>query len=87
MKRSEFRVEFIKNTRRLRVKAGYGEAKEFAGYLGIPYATYAKYETRSLLPHYLIPKFCQLVHIPIKNLYDVGPKKIKERHMLLAAAS
>lgn len=89
MKKSEFHREFIKNTRRLRIKAGFDDAKEFAGFIGIPYANYAKYETRTPLPHYLISKFCKLVRVPVKTLFDVGPKKTKEqlsRHMMAAVS-
>ena len=89
MKRSEFQRQFIKNTKRLRLKADIGDAKEFASYMGVPYANYAKYETRTPMPHYLIPKFCKLVRVPIKALFDVEPKKTKEQlpRLPMAAAS
>ena len=79
MKKSDFHREFIKNTRRLRIRAGFDDAKEFAGFLGIPYANYAKYETRTPLPHFLISRFCKLVHSPVKSLFDVEPKKERQQ--------
>ena len=86
MKKSEFHREFVRNVRRLRIKAGFTDAKEFAKFLGVPYANYNKYETRTPLPHYLIPTFCRLVQVPVKTLFDVGLKKEK-KHPPMAAVS
>lgn len=47
----------------IRETAGF-EPKEFAEALGLKVNTYQKYETRSLLPHYLIPMVCEITGQP-----------------------
>jgi hypothetical protein len=42
-------------------KRKFPAAEQMAILLGVPPARYAKYETRSPLPHYLIPRFAALV--------------------------
>jgi hypothetical protein len=79
MKKSDFHKRLIQNTRKFRLKAGFEDMKEFAEYLGIPYAAYAKYETRTPLPHHLIPKYCRLTQIPIKTLFEVEPARSKPK--------
>lgn len=37
---------------------------EVASRLGVAYETYKKYETRSALPIHLIPRVCELYHVP-----------------------
>lgn len=77
MSTSEFHREFIRRTRRYRLHAGFDDMKEFATFMGVSYARYAKYETRSPLPHYLIPKFCKLTGTSVTKLFDMEVSKQK----------
>ena len=40
--------------------------------LGIPAGTYTRYETRTMMPHHLIPRFCQLTGVNADWLF-FGP--------------
>lgn len=40
--------------------------------LGISRAAYQKYETRTLLPHYLVEEFAAITGVDIKDLYRPG---------------
>lgn len=66
---TQFKREFCLRLRSFRVSAGYEEAADFAKELGLLPNTYSKYENRSLLPHYLIPKVCELLQIEPTDLY------------------
>jgi hypothetical protein len=46
--------------------------KAMAHALGIPEGTYYRYETRTMLPHHLVPRFCQLTGINADWLFN-GP--------------
>lgn len=54
-----YRKAFRRRLKQIRQDAGYTQA-EFARALDVPEKTYAKYESRSLLPTYLIPRICEL---------------------------
>lgn len=54
-----FSKSFLERTRQLRNSRGWSQGF-VADALGIPLERYKKYEQRSLLPHYLIEKFCTL---------------------------
>jgi DNA-binding XRE family transcriptional regulator len=56
---SEYQRQFMERLKMIRVTSGY-EPKEFAEALGIKTNTYLTYERRSLLPHHLIPKVCEI---------------------------
>ena len=53
----EYQAEFKARVRQAREGAGYTQG-ELADLLGIAQDTYKQYETRSLLPHRLIRRFC-----------------------------
>jgi hypothetical protein len=66
---TQFKRDFCLRLRSFRVAAGYQEAADFAKALGLLPNTYSKYENRSLLPHYLIPRVCELLDIEVTELY------------------
>lgn len=68
----EFNRAFIRRVKELREGAGWTQAF-MAELLGIPLERYKKYEQRSLLPHYLIDRFCKLTGCDIHYL-------LTERH-------
>ena len=55
-----FNADLIARTRALREARGWTQSK-MATYLGIPLDRYKKYESRSPLPQYLIPRFADFV--------------------------
>lgn len=54
----EFKQEFIRRTKQAR-ETVTKDRDEMGTRLGVEKDTYAKYEYRTLLPHYLIPKLCE----------------------------
>jgi len=75
---SDFKEQFTARIARARHDAGYTQAS-MAIALGLakdddpsPAGTYGKYETRSMMPHHLIPIFCGLVEKPTGWLFS-GP--------------
>jgi hypothetical protein len=65
---SQFRKNFIKRTQQARVNAQFFQAG-IALLLQTDQGTYKQYETRSVLPHVLIPAFCTLTGISIHWLF------------------
>jgi transcriptional regulator with XRE-family HTH domain len=63
-----FKDNFIKRTQLARNKADYSQ-HEIALLLQIDQGTYKQYETRSLLPHALIPAFCVICGISVHWLF------------------
>lgn len=59
---SKFLVAFRNRTRQAREAAGLKQ-HEIAELLGMDQPKYSKYEIRSLLPHYLVGKFCLATRI------------------------
>lgn len=57
---AEFNDRLCARVARLRDERGWTQA-QMATALGVPFERYKKYETRSPLPHYLIPRFAQHV--------------------------
>jgi transcriptional regulator with XRE-family HTH domain len=55
-----FNADLIARVRALREARGWTQSK-MAAYLGIPIDRYKKYESRSPLPQYLIPRFADFV--------------------------
>lgn len=56
----EFNEAYIARIKRLREERGW-TSEQMATALGVPPDRYRKYEYRSLLPHYLIEQFAQIV--------------------------
>ena len=56
---SKYQREFCQRLKAVRERANYSQT-DFAAKLGLPRDTYAKYETRSLLPHDLIGEVARL---------------------------
>lgn len=75
---TSFKREFCQRLKAARIMAGYEQA-EFAKELGLLPNTYSKYESRSLLPHYLIPKACELLEIETEMLF-VGPRELRRKN-------
>jgi DNA-binding XRE family transcriptional regulator len=72
-----FKKEFCQRLKAARIMAGIGQA-EFAKELGLLLNTYNKYETRSLLPHYLIPRACEILGVDPAVLF-LGVKEAKRK--------
>ncbi len=75
---SDFKEEFLARTAYARHNAGFTQAS-IAIEMGLAAeddskaaSAYQKYETRSPLPHHLIPSFCALTNVTIGWLYS-GP--------------
>jgi transcriptional regulator with XRE-family HTH domain len=68
---TEFKRGFIARTRLAREATGWNQ-REMAEALNIPLKNYESYETRSMLPHPLIARFCRIARIPIDYLFS-GP--------------
>lgn len=74
---SDFHCEFIARTTLARETAGYTQ-QEISTILGIPQTTYKWYETRSLLPHRLIPAFCVATRVGVDWLFmGKGPRRAR----------
>ena len=67
LSQQEFEDRFIERTARLRVERGWTQ-EQMAAAIGIPHERYKKYETRSPMPHFLIPRFAQQVDREIEYL-------------------
>lgn len=59
---------FRQRTKELRINRGYTQ-KDVAEFLGIPLEAYKKYENRSILPQFLMPRFCKLVGCELVDLF------------------
>ena len=57
---TKYKDDFLARMKMLRRKRGFKSYKEAGAAFGIPWETYAKYETRSLLPLHLVPKACEV---------------------------
>jgi len=57
--KDKFIRSMCRRTQQVRIDSGYTQP-EMAEALGILNVTYSKYESRSPLKQYLIPKFCEL---------------------------
>jgi DNA-binding XRE family transcriptional regulator len=66
--KSGFKAEFLARTKQARVARGYTQA-EMEVLLGLSKNTYKWYESRSFLPHDLIPRFCLLTDVEPGWLY------------------
>ena len=59
---SKYHDEFLRRVREARNAVGYTQI-EISDLLGIPQDKYKQYETRSMMPHELIPRFCLATRI------------------------
>jgi ribosome-binding protein aMBF1 (putative translation factor) len=73
---TDFRRDFLKRVRQARETTGWNQ-REMAEALGIPLKNYESYETRTLMPHHLIARFCLLTHISIHYLFT-GRTKVRQ---------
>lgn len=68
----EAEAAFINNFRRrikeLRMMRGFTQ-KDAADFLGLALEAYKKYENRSILPAFLMPRFCRLIGCELKDLF------------------
>lgn len=55
------------------------EPKEMARALGVREDTYYRYETRTMLPHYLIQRFCDITGVTVDYLIK-GPQPGQPSH-------
>jgi DNA-binding XRE family transcriptional regulator len=60
------------------------EPKEMARALGVREDTYYRYETRTMLPHHLIPRFCELTGVTVEFLIN-GPRPGQPAHTGITA--
>lgn len=78
---SDFKKHFTARTAFAREKAGFTQ-ESMAEALGIKQTKYHKYEARSLMPHYLVPRFCTLCRVTPEWLYTAAvevPVVVKRR--------
>jgi hypothetical protein len=68
---SLFKQMFLARTALAREKAGKSQ-EQMAAELGVAQGTYHKYESRTPLPHHLIPQFCMLTDITPQWLYTAA---------------
>lgn len=68
--RSAFKAKFCRRVAELRDARGWTQ-QQMADALGIPLDAYKKYENRSPLPHYLVPRFCLLTDVDAELLFAI----------------
>lgn len=74
MSRSDFKTAFIARTAAARNAAGLTQ-QQVADALQIEQDTYKQYETRSPLPHYLVPAFCLATGTDPAKLFGISTRK------------
>lgn len=82
---ARYREAFCSRLKNLRESAGYTQ-KEVALELGIDKDTYAKYESRSLLPHHLITQVAELFYVDVVFLLSGHGRIIPKSDTRRAAA-
>lgn len=65
---TEFRKAFVGRVRQIRESLGWSRS-EAAEEMGVSLDTWIKYETRTPLPHHLIPRFCRATRADIWFLF------------------
>lgn len=70
---SGFKAAFTSRTQELRERRGFSQ-REMAVALGVETSAYAKYESRSFLPHHLIPRFCAICNISADEIFGLGAR-------------
>lgn len=68
---SKFKKAFLSRIKLARDGAGLTQ-EQMAERLGIQQGKYAKYETRSFMPHELLHKFSEITHEPLEKLLRDG---------------
>lgn len=74
MSRTEYKRAFIARTKAARESAKLTQ-QQIADALRIPQDRYKQYETRSLLPHDLIPGFCLVTKIDPADLFTGSTRR------------
>lgn len=69
---AEFNDQLCARIQRLRVERDWTQA-QMATAIGVPFERYKKYESRSPIPHYLIPRFAQLVDYDVTYVMTGKP--------------
>lgn len=80
-----FNDQFCARVKRLREEKSW-TAEEMAIALGIPPDRYRKYEVRSPMPQYLIPRFARIVDRDVEFVLTGRPNKTREPHIRPVAA-
>jgi transcriptional regulator with XRE-family HTH domain len=62
-----FNEAFVERTRLLRLQTGRSQAS-MAELLGVSLDNYKKYEKRTPLPHYLMPRFAAIIPVDVEFL-------------------
>lgn len=73
---TEFKQAFIARIKACRIATGKSQ-DEFASLLGTTKDNYAKYESRSLLPHHFVPRFAALTGVTVEYLFTGRGQKPK----------
>lgn len=76
---AEFKRGFIARTRLAREATGWNQ-REMAEALDIPLKNYESYETRSMLPHSLVARFCRITRVSIDYLFTGPPPARQSRN-------
>jgi DNA-binding XRE family transcriptional regulator len=71
---AQYRAKFFERVRAARNMGGHSPA-EMARLLDVPKDTYHRYESRVLMPHHLIPQFCQLNGVEVEWLVRGGRRE------------
>ena len=77
-----FNNEYCGRVKRFREETNM-TAAEMAELLDVPPDRYRKYETRSPLPVYLVPKFCRIIGCDLEHLI-LGKPRERLRPVLIA---
>jgi DNA-binding XRE family transcriptional regulator len=64
---AEFNHHFLERIARLRIERGWTQ-EQMATAIGVPHERYKKYETRSPMPIYLLPRFAMQVDRSVEYL-------------------
>ena len=86
-KPQRYTEQFTQRTKMLREAAGYESYKDMAKALGLSAPTYYHYETRTCLPHHLIPEFIRLTGSNYQVLFGAPTKKPSTKGNATSAAA
>lgn len=75
---ASYKAAFFKRVRAARMRFTENPP-EMAKALGVPRDTYYRYEERTMLPHHLIPRFCELCDVTVDWLM-LGPSASRPAH-------
>ena len=75
---AQYKQEFMERVAEARIARGWKQW-EMSEALGIPQDQYKQYETRGMMPHRYMWRFCQFARIDIQWLLTgKGPRTVKE---------